>query len=390
VGCSVQRWLGDPDGQVFVATTPASRPDTVVSALLGQAGVLNAELDPQGNIAQATLPSIPSALYDKTPVNYFGTSVWEGYVNQPAAQIINLARAQSSFNVSGDGIVAVIDTGVDSTHPVLQGVLLPGHDFTRNQSGADEKADLQQSSAAVIDGVPPVFVSQSSAAVIDQSSAAVIDTPQYAAFGHGTMVAGVIHLVAPTALILPLKAFNADGTGYASDVIHAIHWAVRHKAKILNMSFSFSSRSSELIAALSYANKKGLVAFAAAGNDGTNAPVYPAADSADVMGVASTANNDVRSVFSNYGSPDVYVAAPGEGIVTLYPFGTYAAGSGTSFSDPQASGWGGLCYDVNPVLNQSNAAPAIAQAQPVSPDLGNGRIDLYRAVGAYLAAVGPK
>ena len=65
-------------------------------------------------------------LWDTTPVNYYGTTVTDGYVNQPAAQIIQLSQAQNDFNVTGVGIVADIDTGVDPTHPALQGVLLQG------------------------------------------------------------------------------------------------------------------------------------------------------------------------------------------------------------------------------------------------------------------------
>ncbi len=75
---------------------------------------------------QATASTAPQGLWDNTPVNYYGTSVTHGYVNQPAAQIIRVAQAHSVFNVSGAGIVADIDTGVDPNHPALQGVLLAG------------------------------------------------------------------------------------------------------------------------------------------------------------------------------------------------------------------------------------------------------------------------
>ena len=230
----------------------------------------------------------PPALTDATPVNYFGTSVRRGYVNQPASQIVGIANTQTQFKVDGYGIVAVIDTGVDPSHPVLSPVLMPGYDFTRNRESADEKGDVQQSTAAVVDGVGPAWVNQSTAAVIDQSTAAVIDDTTYAAFGHGTMVAGIIHLVAPKALILPLKAFNADGSGYTSDVIRAVYRAVNANAKILNMSFSFGSSSKELSSAISFANKNNVIAIAAVGNDGLKTTLYPAGYSDRVMGVAST------------------------------------------------------------------------------------------------------
>jgi subtilisin family serine protease len=315
--------------------------------------------------------------------------VWRGYVTQPAAQIIDLANTQTKFNVGGFGIVAVIDTGVDPTHPALQQVVLTGYDFTRNRESADEKGDIQQSTAAVVDGVSPAWVNQSTAAVVDQSTAAVVDDTKYAGFGHGTMVAGVIHLVAPKALILPLKAFGADGSGYTSDVIRAVYRAVNQNAKVMNMSFSFASASTELSSAISFANKNGVIAVASAGNDGAKVNAYPAAYSNRVMGVASTTNSDARSSFSNYGTPLVWVAAPGEGIVTTYPFGTYAAAWGTSFSAPFVSGAAALLLDVQDA-GESDASPAIAHAKFITTDLGNGRLSLSQAVAAWRQALGLK
>src|SRR5260370_10698497 len=117
-----------------------------------------------------------SGLYDTTPVNYYGTSVWDGYANQPAVQIINLPAEQSqrSFNATGTGIVAVIDTGVDPTHPVLQGVLVQGRDFTRNQDGGSELADINQSSMAVGNGAYVAQVHQSSMAVVNDEGASTL------------------------------------------------------------------------------------------------------------------------------------------------------------------------------------------------------------------------
>jgi subtilisin family serine protease len=101
-----------------------------------------------------------------------------------------------------------------------------------------------------------------------------------------------------------------------------------------------------------------------------------------VMGVASTSDLDTRSSFSNYGAAIVWVAAPGEAIITTYPFGSYAAGWGTSFSAPFVSGGAALMQGINPNLNESSAKQALAYAVWISPDLNNGRVDLYQAVGA--------
>ena len=105
---------------------------------------------------------------------------------------------------------------------------------------------MQQETAGVVDtSAPAVWVNQETAGVVDQETAGVVDTTKYAAFGHGTMVAGVVHLVAPRAYIIPLKAFKADGSGYTSDVIRAVYRAVQQGAKVLNMSFSRPTSSAE-------------------------------------------------------------------------------------------------------------------------------------------------
>ncbi len=246
-------------------------------------------------------------------------------------------------------------------------------------------ADLSQSTVAVVDGAQPAYVSQSTVAVVDQSTVAVVDTPQYHAFGHGTMVAGVIHLTAPKALIMPLKAFKADGSGYLSDILRATYYAVANNAKIINMSFSFSGVSQEMLQVIMLAGKSGVIFAAAAGNDGQQTMVFPAAYNSLVMGVASTTNNDSRSSFSNYGPRLVWVAAPGEGIITTYPFGTYAAAWGTSFSAPFVAGAAALLQDVWN-CNEWQAAQSVAQAKWISSDLGHGRLDLYQAVLAWRLA----
>jgi subtilisin family serine protease len=304
-----------------------------------------------------------------------------GYVAQPASTIIRLPDTQSAFGVSGAGIVAVIDTGVDPTHPVLQGVLVPGNDFTRKSSGpGSELPDVNQSSIGP--NPSPLMVNQSSVAVLDQLSGTNFSQPQYAAFGHGTMVAGIVHLVAPTAQIMPLKAFRADGSGYLSDVLSAIYFATQNGANVINMSFSVATYSQEMARATKFASHHKVICVASAGNDGEDESLYPAALD-NVMGVASTTNNDTLSSFSNYGQDLVWVAAPGEGIITTYPFGTYAAGWGTSFSAPMVSGAAALLLGVNSHCNESCAERSLANAVPIPADVGNGRVDLYQAVYAW-------
>jgi len=382
-GCTVVGALDGTLNQVFLLTAPLNIDLTaLLSVLRATPGILEAELDQiiplVGGLNQ--LSSVPSGLSDTVPLSYFGTSVWNGYANQPAASIIHVSQAHTNFSISGVGIIADIDTGVDPNHPALQPVLLPGYDFTRNQEGASELNDFTQSPPS---GNPPaaIQVNQSTAAVLDQSTAAVLDgNSQYAAFGHGTMVLGVIHLVSPTSKLLPVKAFHSDGSAYLSDILRGIYYAVQNNANVINMSFDMTTPSQELSEALTYANQLNVICVASAGNDGAQEIVYPASLQSLVMGVAATNNLDQRSSFSNFGNAIVWVAAPGEQIITTYPFSTYAAVSGTSFSAPMVSGTGGLLLELQPSSSQQKAATAIAHAVDIGPNMGNGRLDLLQTM----------
>ena len=383
VGCSLIEGLGDPLSQVFAITT--SVVDDVLYGLLDLVGIVHIEVDQLISllpvsplISDATQP--PGKLADKNPVQFYGSIVWNGYASQPAANVVRANQAREWFQVTGTATIGIIDTGVDPNHPALVPVLVKGYDFTRNQAGSSsEIADLNQSTVAVVDGgASPVIMNGSTMAVLDQSTVAVVDG--HSAFGHGTMVAGIVHLVAPTSLIMPLKAFTADGTGYTSDIIRAVYFAVP-QVSALNMSFSMPQQSAELENALNYAASHSVVTSAAAGNDGANTVVYPAGFQNDVMGVASTNLSGTPSSFSNYGS-DVWVAAPGEGIISTYPFGTYAAGWGTSFSTPFVTGSVGLLANVQANMNEQAASSDIAHAEYIGSGMGHGELDVVRALTA--------
>ncbi len=366
--------------------------------LLGDLEVFDFELDgahvlteiPQAQVNQSTA-AILEAVRKSTPVPYYGASVPSAYVTQPASKIIGLANAQAAGG-TGQVTVAVIDTGVDPDHPVLKGVLTPGYDFTRDLAGsASELIDLNQSTAAILEqstsaileGDTVAVLNQSTAAILEQSTAAILESLP-PAFGHGTMVAGLVHLVAPTARIMPLKAFTADGTSQAFDLVRAIYYAVDHGARVINMSWSMPERSRTLDRAIEYARVHGVALVTSVGNAGRlDAVAYPALTSG-VLGIASTSNSDKRSTFSNSGDRLVFEAAPGEALITTYPGGNYAAAWGTSFSAAVVSGGAGLlAREVAPELAPADndaVKSALQKTKKLTSDLGRGRLDLQKAV----------
>jgi subtilisin family serine protease len=322
-----------------------------------------------------------------TAVSFYGAQALGAYVNQPAMLTIQLAGARV-FS-SGGGIVAILDTGVDTNHPVLKNSLVPGYDFTRNQTGGSEMLDLYQSTTAVLDMLQSTtsVLDKSKFLVLNQSTTAILDVPTSmildgahlpSAFGHGTMVAGLVHLVAPNAKIMPIKVFTGDGVSSISQVVDGIYYAVDHGAKVINMSFSSEASSPELMKAVDYAKAKGVVCISSVGNSGSKNKTYPAADG-DVIGVGSTNNLMVRSPFSNYGNSLVSLAAPGEGVITLYPGNNYAAAWGTSFSTPLVSGGAALLVAQGSSFDQARAEKALTQAIPIGQELGSGELDLFLA-----------
>jgi subtilisin family serine protease len=319
-------------------------------------------------------------------LNYYGSNIWEGFARQRAAAIIGLPSAQSRQR-TGSGIVAVIDTGVDEQHPVLRSALVPGYDFTRDRGGipsdlndidAPVAAALTQSTTAFIDSdARPVPINHYAVAALTQSTTAFIDTGKLPnGFGHGTMVSSLVRLVAPTAKIMPLKAFLSDGSSNTFDILRAIYHAADNGAKVINMSFNMKAPSPELVRSIEYATGRGLVLVSSAGNDGNEILVYPAAF-AQVIGVAATNFGDNRSGFTNYGAGLVSLAAPGEGVIVAYPGNNYASAWGTSFSAPLVAGAVALQLQINPLATPAQIESVLLRtARSLESSLGAGRLNV--------------
>lgn len=366
--------------------------------------VENIEVDKQANVVESTplpepyIPSLPSTTYvtDGNLTKLYGTTAWAGYVQQPAVYLTNSSTAIQQNFIGTGTVVAVIDTGVDGNNPILASVLVPGYDFTRNLPGiASDLADidaataaaLEQRTVAVLDPYSVTQLNQYSSAFLEQRTVAVLDSDNLPAlFGHGTMVAGLVHLVAPAARIMPLKAFGADGSTTVSNIVHAIYYATDNGANVINMSFEMPQVSDELLRAINYANRRGVICVASTGNDGQQTTMYPAGLSG-VVGVASVSQSNQPSSFTNYGRDLVTVATVGEGLVTTYIGNHYAAVWGTSFSSALVSGAAAdlltasdnnsrrqiMFNDVQRALSNGNSA--------CSPDgsLGAGCLDLFQA-----------
>ncbi len=323
--------------------------------------------------------------------------IWTGYLNQSAAQLLEVDEAQEDFR--GEATVAIIDTGIDPNHELLADVVVPGYDFINDvagipseMAGIDQSSVviLDQSSVVILDGSGVVPLSQSSVVILDEAQETALDTSTLPdGFGHGTMVAGIVHRVAPEAKLMPLRAFDGNGDGHLYDIIEAIYYAVDHGANVINMSFSMETFSSELMRAINYAARNGVACVAAAGNLGEEIQVFPAA-LGNTIGVASVDESGALSSFSNWGSDLVTISAPGQSVLTTFPGGGWAVASGTSFAAPWISGAAALFADKLGTKHAPGKADyylsstALSAAEPVvgsgQGKSGHGRANLRKAI----------
>jgi subtilisin family serine protease len=382
----------DGSGQVAVLSLPSGPVGSWIASLVQQnPGVVSVEADlpvklplASASAGRGWVPKVP-ALSGPKATSWAGRTVWGPYVEQPAAGIIGVKNAQRLATGRG-ALVATIDTGVDFSHPALRGSLIAGADLTRQWGYGDEAADLDQETTPILDqettpildGGGTIILNQETTPILDQETTPILDGRLPPALGHGTMVAGLIHLVAPDATIMPVKAFTPNGTAAMSQVIAGIYYAVARGADVINMSFSTQQGSVELKKAIAFAVSRGVICVASVGNDGKEVTVYPAAYDA-VIGTGATNNRDGRSSFSNFGST-VNLAAPGEGVISTYLRGRYAAGWGTSFSAPWVAGAAALLVDLRGSLSIEAATKDLSQAAPAGQGLGAGRVDLVKAL----------
>jgi subtilisin family serine protease len=345
----------DSDAPVYLLRTP---PGVDPQALCDRM-----ELDQRLVIAEPNFVGrVPEA--DPRGIGAWGGNDPSPLALQSALNQIGLAAASQISRGTGT-TVAVIDTGFELDHPALAGSLRSdGYDFV----------DRDNVPADVADGV-------------DQDGDGLADD----AFGHGTHVAGIVHLVAPNARILPLRALSAEGEGDAFHIAQAIEYAIGHGATVINLSLGSDTRSSLLKEAVRDATRGGVVVVAAAGNDGSDLQQYPAASNC-VIAVTAVGANDRRSAFANYGDW-VSVSAPGEAIFSAFPHHGYAWWSGTSMATPFVAGQAALIRSLRPKLDVRDVADLIGgtarSLDTLNPTfaqlLGDGRIDLAASLRSATA-----
>jgi subtilisin family serine protease len=369
-GSLLERIQADPDVEAAEKVQEIRLPE-----FPGQADSFNFEPTINAWLSSATGKKLLSS---RAFVDYFGALVWESYLEQPSMRITQGVRAQRL--ATGKGVtIAIIDTRIEN-HPVLENVLDPGFDFIRDgepDEPVSTDVNLQQGTTVVININTP----GKTPGLLPDGSVRTGNEQEYA-LGHGTMVAGIVHLTAPEARIMPLRVFGRDGSADTERIVRAIYYAVDHGARVINMSFSTNALSAELLRAVNYATRRGVICVASAGNHARATMVYPAS-LANVLGVASTDDRDHRSAFSNYGPDVAELGAPGEGIVTTYLDGAYAVGWGTSFSGAFVSGGAALLLDIASSLDQYDVAKLLSRtAERMSDDPDQGRVDLWRAARA--------
>lgn len=284
--------------------------------------------------------------------------------------------------IRGSGvIVAVVDSGMDLTHPSLKNQVavnpneVPGNGVDDDHNG-------------IVDDVGGVDFLTNKPLKGDYQM-------------HGSHVAGIIAAehsdnlatnetyvqgVAPEAKILPLAFLNSDGNGLISDGVRAIKYAVTRGAKVINASWGAPVCSKSLLDTVNSLASKNVIFVSAAGNDSTNIDrnkEYPASVNAPTqITVGATGFNDLLAEYSNYGLSSVHIFAPGTSIISTVP-GGMASLTGTSMATPFVAGAVALLLSAEPTATPAQIRQAIyasAYKQSTYINASNGRLDLRHAL----------
>lgn len=319
------RRLGPPD--IYVIELPATASEKAVVATLSRHPHLKfAELD------QLAVPAL-------TPNDPYAGSEWH---------LGKLGAAAAWDAAQGGGVtIAVLDTGVDGSHPDLSGRMVAGWNFYDNNSNT---SDVNGHGTAV-------------------AGAAA------ASLNNGLGVAGV----AGQSMIMPIRIADANAYAYWSTVAQGLSWASDKGARVANISYAGVAASSTVQSAAQYMRSRGGLVVVAAGNNGVDEGIAP---TSTMIVVSATDANDLKTSWSSYGS-FVSIAAPGQDIWTTTRGGGYQAWWGTSLASPVVAGVVGLMMSARPTMSNTQLESLLYSS---STDLGGTGRDSYYGWGRVNAA----
>jgi hypothetical protein len=274
-------------------------------------------------------------------------------------------------------VVAVIDTGVDYTHPDLVANMWVN-------TGEIAGNGIDDDHNGYIDDVYGINAITGSGNPMDDHYHGTHCAGTIGGIGNnGTGVAGVCWNVK----IMAVKFLNADGNGNDSDAIEAINYSVNMGARLSSNSWGGPDYDQALKDAIDAAGTTGMLFVAAAGNSSRNTDVYPnypsCFASASIISVMATDSTDTRSSFSNYGLTTVDIGAPGSSIYSCAPGNSYQYLSGTSMATPHVAGACALIWSVNPQLTNlevKNILLTSVDTKLSGQCVSGGRLNLFNAV----------
>ena len=358
------RYLGD-DGVVLLQTPKGVTRTQLRASLRGLAGFRSVEPD-------FAIWSTATAVNDPSFPSQWGLD----NTGQTGGTFDADIDAPEAWDRSrGEGVtVAVVDTGIDYSHPDL------ASSIWRNP-GEVAGNGLDDDGNGYVDDVHGWDFFNNDNAPLDDN-------------GHGTHVAGTIAAagdngigvagVAWGAKVMALKFLGADGTGTLSGAVAAINYATMMRkshgvnVRVTNNSWVTDGYSSVLFDAFRNAGAAGILAVAGAGNGGADyvgddndvTPLYPAGFGLDsVISVAATDHADVLGSFSNFGATSVDVGAPGVSILSTFPGGGYAWLGGSSMAAPHVAGIAALAWSYAPTASHQTVRSAIVNGVDVKPAL---------------------
>ena len=284
------------------------------------------------------------------------------------------ALAESAEEIT----IAVLDTGLDLTHPTVSNRLWWNRDEIAG-NGLDDDRDGYVDNVNGWDFVGGTSSPDESTLVGPIS-------------GHGTFISGLILLTAPKARIMPLRVLGTDGVGSAFDAAAAVNFAAQNGARVISMSFGADggAQPKVLREAISSARELGVVLVAAVGNGSSSQIAYPAADSDRVISVGATDTSQKKADFSNYAEEAVDVWAPGVDLVSAMPgryedgSPRYAVWSGTSFSTALVAAACSLLLSTSVVSDPDEVKERIVSFGPSVEGVTGNQVNFFESVGSIL------